>query len=572
MSSSANGVSHSVSTNGSAPSQANGSGTSHTPSRSVDYYGHDREEVTRILVQSLSDLGYSGAAAMLSRESGFDVESTPVAAFRNAVLQGEWTEAEGLLFGRYLSDPGELLELEQGVNQFANGLVLTEGVDKREMLFWIRQQKFLELLEERDLGSALMVLRQELTPLHQDINKLHALSSLIMSQSAEDLKSQANWDGAAGQSRSTLLSELSKSISPSIMIPEHRLAVLLHQVKQNQISNCLYHNTSLSPSLYTDHTCDRSQFPLHTVRELEKHTDEVWYLEYSHDGSRLATTGQDKTVVIYDVRTFDVIHILSDHTQPIAYVAWSPDDTKLISCSHDCTARVWDTQSGTCLVTVEHHTYPVLTCAWAPDGLTFVTGAPDKQTPLCVSNLNGNLLHAWKGNYRVRDCSITPDGRRLIVITSEDRIVVFNYLTWEEEYSIGLKVVLTCINTSADSRYMLINMADNEIQLLDIETKEVVRRFMGQKQGQFVIRSGFGGAGQNFVISGSEDSRIYIWHKENGTLVETLEGHHPGCVNAVAWNPTDPSMFASAGDDHKVRIWSNTQAPSKWRDSSNGFR
>ena len=115
-------------------------------------------------------------------------------------------------------------------------------------------------------------------------------------------------------------------------------------------------------------------------------------------------------------------------------------------------------------------------------------------------------------------------------------------------------------------------MADNEVQLIDIETAEIVRRFLGQKQETYIIRSVFGGADENLVISGSEgthsynislreyvlivssDTKIYIWHKENGTLIETLEGHSQGCVNAVAWNPADPCMFASAGDDRKVRM------------------
>ena len=57
-----------------------------------------------------------------------------------------------------------------------------------------------------------------------------------------------------------------------------------------------------------------------------------------------------------------------------------------------------------------------------------------------------------------------------------------------------------------------------------------------------------------FVLTKSPDSKVYIWHKENGTLIETLEGHTKGCVNAVAWNPADSSMFASAGDDRIVRM------------------
>ena len=55
-------------------------------------------------------------------------------------------------------------------------------------------------------------------------------------------------------------------------------------------------------------------------------------------------------------------------------------------------------------------------------------------------------------------------------------------------------------------------------------------------------------------VDSAVDSKIYIWHKENGALIETLQGHGNGCVNAVAWNPVDPGMFASAGDDRRVRM------------------
>lgn len=137
-----------------------------------------------------------------------------------------------------------------------------------------------------------------------------------------------------------------ESISPSVMIPEHRLAVLLSQVKDSWIQNCLYHNTSASPSLYVDHTCDRDEFPLRTVLELRNHHDEVWFLKFSNDGSMLATASKDCTVVIYDTAAFKPLHILADHESGVCYVAWSPDDTKLISCAQaqDNSARVWDTK------------------------------------------------------------------------------------------------------------------------------------------------------------------------------------------------------------------------------------
>lgn len=159
------------------------------------FYGHDREEVTRILLQSLSDLGYRGAAEQLSRESGYQLEIPSVAAFRSAVQLGEWEEAETLLFGTESADQDGGVLLGNGntadsasssrkqrqsfgsQNGSTVGLPLSEGADITWLKFLIRQQKYLELLEHRDLGAALGVLRNELAPLKKDVERLHFLSA-----------------------------------------------------------------------------------------------------------------------------------------------------------------------------------------------------------------------------------------------------------------------------------------------------------------------------------------------------------------------------------------------------------
>ena len=77
-----------------------------------------------------------------------------------------------------------------------------------------------------------------------------------------------------------------------------------------------------------------------------------------------------------------------------------------------------------------------------------------------------------------------------------------------------------------------------------------------------MIRSVFGGCNEAFVVSGSEDSQIYIWHRHNASLLEVLPGHS-GTVNAVAWNPRDPYMLASASDDQTVRVWGVPRAAAR---------
>lgn len=167
---------YSRTTNGHSAPYTNGSSTSIAKVRTPTYYGHDREEVARLLIQGLNDLGYVQTASKLVQESGFELESPTVAAFRHAILDGEWSEAESLLFGSPGPEDGGGVSVSNGHSLQDQGLVLANGVDKDELKFRLRKQKYLELLEIRDHGGALMVLRQELTPLNQDTGQLHVLS------------------------------------------------------------------------------------------------------------------------------------------------------------------------------------------------------------------------------------------------------------------------------------------------------------------------------------------------------------------------------------------------------------
>ena len=499
-----------VSLNGHSSPHTNGSGASHTngttkrlsPVRSPTYHGHNREEVTRILIQGLMDLGYRSAAITLSNESGYELESASVAAFRDAILDGRWAEAEGFLLGA-----GSDLTRDGNQGQYGDGLVLAEGADKSQMLFCIRQQKFLELLDRRDLSMALNVLRQELTPLHHDVHQLHHLSSLLMCP-AEDLRDQLHWHGSMEDSRKELLQELTRSIAPSVMIPDHRLAELLDQVKRGQINNCVYHNTSIAPSLYSDHTCDRDNFPLRTWLELNSHTGEVWHLEFSHDGTKLATASQDASIMIYETQEFKELHKLVQHGRGVTYVAWSPDDTKLISCGLDGKARVWDVSTGRIVQTIEHPSEGntnITGASWAPDSQSFVTSSQSLKTPLVHWSVSSiEPIFAWHDLFRAQSCAISPDGEKLVVFDTFNTLYVFNFYTRKEEYRTPFATKLTSLTISQDSQSYLVNLTNREVHLNDMESGENIRVFEGQHQGEFMIRSCFGGAAENFVLSGSE--------------------------------------------------------------------
>jgi WD40 repeat protein len=83
--------------------------------------------------------------------------------------------------------------------------------------------------------------------------------------------------------------------------------------------------------------------------------------------------------------------------------------------------------------------------------------------------------------------------------------LVFNYTTYEKvcEWRFD-DVKLTSVEISQDSRHMLVSMSPDKIRLMEIDTGEIVQNFEGHQQSQFIIRSNFGGANENFVVSGSD--------------------------------------------------------------------
>lgn len=226
------------------------------------------------------------------------------------------------------------------------------------------------------------------------------------------------------------------------------------------------------------------------------------------------------------------------------------------------------------------------------DSRHVVIGSQDDKFGCTVWDLSGFCLHNFGkdiAKLRVNDLAISPNGQRLVIL-SESSIIVFDFDSYEKIYEWQVDdVKLMSVTISQDSRHMLVSMSQAHIQLMEIDSGKVIHRFEGHQQKDFILRSAFGGADENFVVSGSEgmlisvlsrppsppsrllfnhmpiltptkqDSRIYIW-RSNGLLIEALDAH-AGCVNSVAWHPRDPSTFASAGDDCRVKIWRPLSAP-----------
>nr|XP_056717280.1 WD repeat, SAM and U-box domain-containing protein 1 [Euleptes europaea] len=100
---------------------------------------------------------------------------------------------------------------------------------------------------------------------------------------------------------------------------------------------------------------------------------------------QMASSGQDNVIKIWFISSAEPIgvelkckHTLSGHTAPVLACAFSCDGQTVISGSVDKTVIIFETNTGNILHTLTQHTRYVTTCAFAPDIPLFATGSMDK--------------------------------------------------------------------------------------------------------------------------------------------------------------------------------------------------
>jgi WD40 repeat protein/ABC-type sugar transport system substrate-binding protein len=144
-----------------------------------------------------------------------------------------------------------------------------------------------------------------------------------------------------------------------------------------------------SPSDYTILLLDVTQGT--EIGQWEGHTDVVYAMAFSPDGTRALSASADGTVILWDVSDGTIIHRLEGHEDEVRAVAFSPEGRHALSGSRDTSLILWNLENGTPIRRFSGHAATVRSVAFSSDGRLALSGAGNVQ-----SGTTDNSVILWQ--------------------------------------------------------------------------------------------------------------------------------------------------------------------------------
>lgn len=124
-----------------------------------------------------------------------------------------------------------------------------------------------------------------------------------------------------------------------------------------------------------------------------KHTNVVYGVAFSPDGSQLVSVGSDRKILLYDGQTGEMKGQFRDggstHKGSIFGVSWSKDSKKIVTASADRTVKVWDVEAGKATQTIKFGEEGTVSI---PDQQVGVVWAAGRSDGLIISlSLSGDI-------------------------------------------------------------------------------------------------------------------------------------------------------------------------------------
>ncbi len=276
---------------------------------------------------------------------------------------------------------------------------------------------------------------------------------------------------------------------------------------------------------------------------LRGHTDGVWALSFSPDGSRLATGSfAAEGGKIWDMASGQLLQTLQyTDTYRILY---SPGGSQLASGSRAGNINLWSADTGERLANLVGHTDIVWDITYSPDGKRLASIALDATVRVWDTKTGEQLivLPASMDNWVNPSVAFSPDGKRLMAAATT--VQVWDTDTWTrlEDFE-GVAGAF-----SPDGKYLAIGGMDGSLRLVDADSGMEHLRMIGNAP-EPIYGIDYSPTGKH--LSGHAYSTTIVWDSETGVPLFRVTG---ALYIETLFTP-DGSRLVTTSQTGIARVW-----------------
>lgn len=430
--------------------------------------------------------------------------------------------------------------------------------EKMEYIKVLKIKKYIYLIinncyDRIDQKDSLYYLRTEIAPMISntiDKNLLSLLTSLLFYKDMNLLKDYIKKNLKIYSDDSYIISKLSQNR----IIPIEKLYDIYNNYSENkkEISFEKYNVITIKDLCFNPFK-----------------SSEIWFLEISKNKKYIALGFSNCNIslisVIYKNNKINLNLYLTFSSNEnskkgeITSLNFSNDE-KYLLVSLTSSIKIFNVLNGEKIKEYNNlHNSIISSCLYISNSNTkFISGSIDKKLLLIDINTNEPPFLEIGKFCRIKQLLYSEFNNLIVIIPgSLNDIICYDLSKNKISYKIEIKkeIVYSNISKNDKGKYILINISktDPKISLYNLGNSKIEGNYYGHTQKTMIIKCSFAGDKDQYIISGSEDSNVYLWDRNIPGRPKYIFKEHLGIVNSVELLFND--VLLSASDDKSLKIW-----------------